>query len=234
MSGNEVAQGVPEKRRLTKIRVFLADDQAILTEALKTSLSTVSHIDVVGTAFNGRDAMDQIALLKPDIGVLDISMPGLDGLEISRQVNKYYPQTQIILLSSYDDDRYVKDAIQAGVRGYVLKTASHHSLVDAIEAAVRGEIYLSPQITSQIIGNQLVEKKVPDAELKTRFDLLSDREREILRLITEGKTQRDIASLLFLSQATVKSHRHNIMKKLGVHKSVDLVRHALKSGIIKM
>lgn len=224
----------PGKRRLTKIKVFLADDHMIFTEALRISLSKTEHCEVLGVACNGRDALEQIAELRPDIAVLDISMPGIDGIELTRQVCRYYPQTKLILLSSYDDDKYIKDALQAGVKGYVLKSEPHHALVDAIEAVARGEFFLSSQITSQIIGAFNSRSSVPEAGIQTKFDTLSDREREILRLITEGNTQRQIASLLFLSEATVKSHRHNIMKKLNIHKSVDLVKQALKSGLIKM
>jgi DNA-binding NarL/FixJ family response regulator len=225
---------VPARRRLTKVRIFLADDHVIFSEALRISLAQTGHFEIVGTASDGREALEQIGQLKPEIAVLDISMPGLDGIELTRQIVRYYKETRVILLSSYDDDQYVKSAVNAGVKGYVLKTAAHQSLVDAVDAVTRGEFYLSPQITSKLVGGFSHSAKSLEAGIQTRFDVLSDREREILRLITEGKSQRDIASLLFLSEATVKSHRHNIMKKLDIHKSVDLVKQALKSGLIKM
>lgn len=222
------------KRRLTKIRIFLADDHIIFAEALKISLSQTEHFEVIGIASNGRNAMDEIAQSKPDVAVLDISMPGLDGIELTSQITRYYSQTRVILLSSFDDDQYIKQALAAGVKGYVLKTAAHHDLVDAIQAVIRGEFYLSTKITSHLMGSFASPAKKGDGPVQMKFDALSSREREILRLITEGKTQREIASLLFLSEATVKSHRHNIMKKLNIHKSVDLVKQALKSGLIKL
>ena len=224
----------PVTRRLTKTRIFLADDHLIFAEALKQALDRVDYIEIAGIACDGREAIGRIAELKPDIAVLDISMPGLDGIEITRQVTRYYPETRIILLSSYDDDKYVKEAIQAGVKGYVLKSASQTALIEAIDAVSKGEFYLSSQITSLLIGTLSGNAKSSEAHVQTKFDQLSDREREVLRLITEGKNQREIAALLFLSEATVKSHRHNIMKKLDIHKSVDLVKQALKSGLIKM
>jgi DNA-binding NarL/FixJ family response regulator len=206
----------------------------IFAEALRISLTKTDHFEIVGVACNGREALDEIAQLKPDVAVLDISMPGLDGIELTGQICRYYPHTKVILLSSYDDDKYIKDAMQAGVKGYVLKSASHHTLVDAIDAVTRGEFFLSSQITSLLMGQFSSPTRIVGEGIQTKFDTLSGREREILRLITEGKTQREIASVLFLSEATVKSHRHNIMKKLNIHKSVDLVKQALKSGLIKM
>lgn len=218
---------------MSKIKIFIADDQLILIEALKGSLLATGRYEIVGIATDGRDAVEQIPQLKPQIAILDISIPGLSGIEISKQILKYYPEIRIILLSHYDDNSYVKDALKIGVHGYVLKTSSFASLLEAIEAVQKGGVYLSPKITGKLVG-ALNSGEGELREATTALDSLTQREREILELIVEGKSQREAASALFISVATVKSHRLSIMRKLGIHKSIDLVKFAIKNGIIKL
>lgn len=218
---------------MTKVRIFLADDQLILIEALKGSLLATGRYEVVGYATDGRDAVEQIPQLKPQIAILDISIPGLSGIEIAKQIIKYYPETRVILLSHYDDNSYVKDALKIGVHGYVLKTGSFAALIEAIDAVQKGGVYLSPKITGQLVG-ALNSGEGPLRQTSTALDSLTQREREILELIVEGKSQREAASALFITVATVKSHRLSIMRKLGIHKSIDLVKFAIKNGIIKI
>lgn len=218
---------------MTKIKIFIADDQLILIEALKGSLLATGRYEIIGFATDGRDAIAQIPQLKPNIAILDISIPGLSGIEISRQIIKYYPETRVILLSHYDDNSYVKEALKVGVHGYVLKTSSFVSLLEAIEAVQKGGVYLSPRITGQLVG-AINSNDNSLAATNTALDTLTPREREILELIVEGKSQRELANALFITVATVKSHRLSIMRKLGIHKSVDLVKYAVKNGIIKL
>lgn len=218
---------------MSKVRIFLADDQLILTEALKGSLLVTGRFDVVGIATDGRDALEQIPQLKPHIAILDISIPGLGGIEIAKQIIKYYPEIRVILLSHYDDHSYVKEALKIGVHGYVLKASSFNSLLEAIDAVQKGGVYLSAKITTQVVG-ALNSGTGPLHERETVLDSLTQREREILELIVQGKTQSEVANSLFITVATVKSHRLSIMRKLGIHKSVDLVKFALKNGIIKI
>lgn len=217
---------------MTKVNLFIADDELILIEALKGSLIATGRYEVVGTATDGRSAVEQIPQLKPQIALLDISIPGLNGIEISKQILRYYPEIRIILLSHYDDTSYVKEALKAGVQGYVLKTSSLNKLQEAIEVVYKGGIYLSPRITGQLVGafNSGEDLK---HETLTAADSLTQREREILALIVEGKSQREAANALFITVSTVKSHRLSIMRKLGIHKSIDLVKFALKNGIIR-
>ncbi len=218
---------------MPKVSLFIADDELILIEALKGSLLATGRYEIVGTATDGRQAVEQIPQLKPQIALLDISIPGLNGIEVSKQIIRYYPETRVILLSHYDDTSYFKEALKAGVHGYVLKTSSFNALQEAIDAVYKGGIYLSPKITSQLVG---VFNSGEDRtqETLTMLDSLTQREREILALIVEGKSQREVAATLFITVATVKSHRLNIMRKLGIHKSVDLVKFAVKNGIIKL
>jgi|JI10StandDraft_1071094.scaffolds.fasta_scaffold16201_7 DNA-binding NarL/FixJ family response regulator len=218
---------------MTKIRIFIADDQLILIEALKALLMATGRYEIVGTATDGRDAIAQIPQLKPQVAILDIAIPGLSGIEIAKQMLKYYPEVRVILLSHYDDSSFVKDALKVGVHGYVLKTGSFNSLIEAIEAVQKGGAYLSPRITGQLVGALHSGKNILHTG-ETALDRLTPREREILELIVDGKSQSQVAGELFITVATVKSHRLSMMKKLGVHKSVDLVKYAIKNGIIKL
>jgi DNA-binding NarL/FixJ family response regulator len=218
---------------MVKVKIFIADDQLILIEALKGSLIATGRYDIVGVAIDGRDAIAQIPQLKPDVAILDISIPGLSGIEISKQIIKYYPEVRVILLSHYDDNSYVKEALKAGVHGYVLKTGSFNALLDAIESVQKGGVYLSPKITGQLVG-AFNSGETALTVTDTALDSLTQREREILELIVEGKSQREVSADLFITVATVKSHRLSIMKKLGIHKSVDLVKYAIRNGVIKL
>lgn len=218
---------------LTKIKVFLADDQVILTEAIKSHLTSLGRFDVVGTASDGREAAERIAETKPHVAVLDIAIPGLNGMELAKQIMRYYPGIKIILLSHYDDDTYVREALSIGINGYVLKSTGLSSLVEAIELVYKGGCYLSPKITGYLVGVFNSSDPRPAHE-PVMLHALTPREVEILHLIVDGKSQQEIANALFVSVGTVKSHKLNIMKKLNVHKAVDLVKYAIRNSIIKV
>ena len=218
---------------LTKLRLFLADDEQILLEALKTTLMGMERYTIVGTATDGRDAADQIAESKPDIAILDIAMPNLNGIEIAKRLIQYYPKVHIILLSGYEDEDYVREALKIGVRGYVLKTSPLSALIEAMETVQKGGVYLSPRISGKLVeAFSSGCHGIRGVDLK--FDSLTDREREVLSLIVAGKTQREMASLLFVASTTIKSHKVNIMKKLNVHKAMDLLKYAVRNGIVKL
>jgi DNA-binding NarL/FixJ family response regulator len=218
---------------MKKVRIFLADDHAILREGLRYILTSVQDYEIAGESGDGREACEMIERLKPDIAILDISMPSLTGVEVARRILKYRPEVRIIMLSRHDNEEYVRELLDYGVHGYVLKDNAADDLLRAISEVLKGNIYLSPRIISSIVPGRAHAAGgpvTPDAEGPGA--LLSHREREILKLIAEGKSGSQIASGLFLSENTVKVHRSNIMKKLGIHKTVDLVKYAIKIGLV--
>ena len=212
-------------------RVYLADDHRILREGLRHILSEISGCEVVGEAGDGRQALQEIEEIKPDVAVLDISMPNLTGIEISRQLRRYHPEIKIIILSRHDNEEYIEQLLKHGVDGYVLKDDAGDDLLRAVEAVVKGEKYLSPRIASKVMRDLQRPARNPAAD--SPFVLLTNREREILKLIAEGKTNEEIARALWISPRTAKAHRANIMKKLDVHKVTELVRYAIRSGLVE-
>jgi DNA-binding NarL/FixJ family response regulator len=217
---------------MNKIRIFLADDHVILREGLRYILNTVPDYQVIGESGDGREALEKIEKLKPDVVILDISMPTMTGIEVSRQLRKYHPEIKIIVLSRHDNEEYVNQLMKYGIHGYILKDNASDDLLKAIAEVLNGNMYLSPRITKNIIEDYLANKKCGIQQgADSIFSKLSIREIEILKLIAEGKSNNQIASLIFISDKTVKVHRANIMKKMGVHKATDLVKVAIKYGL---
>ncbi|HSV97022.1 MAG TPA: response regulator transcription factor [Spirochaetota bacterium] len=219
---------------MNKTKIFLADDHAILREGLRYILGSVTGYEIVGESGDGREALGMIEKLKPDIAIVDISMPGMTGIEIARQVRKYTPSVSIIILSRHDNEEYVNELLKLGVNGYVLKDNAGDDLLRAVAEVSKGNIYLSPRITRKIVTDYLAPgareaARRPDSQ----FTALSTREREILKLIAEGRSNAEIASTLWISDKTVKVHRSNMMKKLDLHKVADLVKYAVKSGLVE-
>ena len=213
--------------------VFLADDHAILREGLRYILESSGHCTVVGEAGDGRTANEKIEELKPDLAILDISMPGLSGVEVARNLRRYLPEIKIIILSRHDSEEYIGELVRIGIHGFVLKDEAGSDLLRAVEAVKKGEVYLSPRITGRLMnfsGN--TEKKEPGEETGL-FTLLTNREREVLKLIAEGKSNEEAAKILWISPRTVKVHRQNVMKKLGIHKVADLVKYAVRAGLVE-
>jgi DNA-binding NarL/FixJ family response regulator len=219
---------------MNKTKIFLADDHAILREGLRYILGSVTGYEVVGESGDGREALAMIEKLKPDIAIIDISMPGMTGVEIARQVKKYTRTVRIIILSRHDNEEYVNELLKLGVNGYVLKDNAGDDLLRAVAEVSNGNIYLSPRITRKIVTDYL-SPGVREASGRpdSQFTTLSTREREILKLIAEGRSNAEIASTLWISDKTVKVHRSNIMKKLDIHKVADLVKYAVKSGLVE-
>jgi DNA-binding NarL/FixJ family response regulator len=210
------------------LRVYLVDDHTILREGLRLILSQASGVEIVGEQGDGRIAMEEIDQLKPDLVVLDISLPSLSGVEIARQIRKYHPSMKILVLSRHDNQEYVEQLLKYGVQGYILKEEAGSDLLKALDVIRKGENYLSPRITKHLVTGMERKKSANDP-----FEILTNREREVLKLVAEGKSNEKIAQALWISAKTVKVHRANIMRKLDIHKVADLVKYAIKAGIIE-
>jgi len=206
------------------IKVVLADDHKMSLEGLKSLIKTVDHIEITGEASNGKDALSLIRKTEPDIAILDISMPDMNGIETAQEVVKLDLPTKIILLTMDKTTTVIEKAIACGVKGYLLKDNAFEELLQAIKTVQTGEKYFSPGVMEEIFNKQILKKETPSR--------LTSRETEILKLITLGKTNKNIASELFISVKTVETHRSRIMQKLKIHRVADLVRYALKAGLI--
>jgi len=207
-----------------RVRILLADDHAILRQGLKLILSAHADLEVVGEAANGRDAVALAEKLQPDIVLLDVQMPELNGIEATKKMVAANSRIRILVLSMHKEAIYVREILRAGARGYILKDAIDTELLDAVRSVAKGDGYLSPAV-----AGALNEK--PN-ESSTPLDTLSGREREVLLLIAEGKTNKEIATRLNLSVYTVDSHRGKIMEKLNLHSAGELVRFAIKNGLV--
>lgn len=207
------------------VRVFLADDHVVVRQGLKALLER-EGFQVIGEASDGHTAMQLIPTLNPDAAVMDVGMPLMNGIDIVKHLRQACPQVKTILLTKHDEDQYVTAALRAGVRGYVLKSQAGTDLVQAIQHVMRGRMYLSPGI-SQVVVDAFLSKN----ELAP--EPLSSRERQVLQLIGEGKSTKEVASLLGISVKTAESHRSRLMQKLDIHEVASLVRYAIRRGLIQ-
>lgn len=212
------------------IRILLADDHVLVRASLKFLLEGFAGLNVVGEANDGNDTLKMMGELEPDVVVMDISMPGLNGLEAARSITKDHPAARIVMLSMHSDETHVLQALRAGASAYVLKESAPAELEAAIRAVARGESFLSPAISRHVIGDYL--KRVPPEPGSP--DLLTPRQREILRLIAEGKTSKHIARLLGTSVKTIESHRASLMERLDIHEVAGLVRYAIRHGLVSV
>lgn len=208
-----------------KIRILLADDHAVVRQGFRLILAAQPDMEVVGEAANGRQAVSACGRLQPDIAVVDVSMPELNGIEATRRIGEVSPRTRVLALSMHKDAVYVREILRAGAKGYLLKDAMDTDLVAAVRALARGEGYLSPAVSEAVLSDY--RKHVTDP-----IDLLTAREREVLQMIAEGKTNKEIAVALQLSVYTIEAHRGRIMEKLNLHSTGELVRFALRAGLI--
>ncbi|MHB1390050.1 MAG: response regulator [Thermoleophilia bacterium] len=215
------------------IRVLLADDHAILRSGLVRLLGEQSDIEVVGEAENGREAVQKVQELHPDIVLMDIGMPVMNGMEATKQIKKRDQQVKVLVLTMHDNEEYLFQVLQAGASGYVLKKAADSDLVNAIHVVARGDCFLYPSAAKMVVEDYL-EKMKSGSEPTSTFDTLTEREREILKLVAEGYTNREIAESLFISVKTVETHKANIMEKLNLHKRAELVRYAIRKGILQV
>ncbi len=208
------------------ITIILADDHPVMRDGVRMILEAQPDLHVIGTADNGDEAIDLVDALRPDIAVLDIAMPSTNGLMAARTIRQRSPNTRVIFLSMHENEEYFKEALRAGAAGYVLKRAAATDLVAAIRAVQHGDTYLDPQLTRQL------HAAVGNASLQPPADL-TERELEVLTLVAEGLTNRQIAAKLMISVKTVQSHRTNIMEKLDLHDRTDLVKYAIRRGLIE-
>jgi DNA-binding NarL/FixJ family response regulator len=211
------------------ITVFLADDHAVVRDGLRFLLEAQNDIEVVGDAPNGRDAVRQVAQLRPDVAVVDIAMPDLNGIEATRQIREICPSTQVIILSMHSTTEHVFRALQAGARGYLLKESAGVEVVNAVRAVHAGRRHLSEKISDQVIDDYMRQREAVEAE--SPLARLSPREREILQLVVEGKSSAEIAGVLSLSPKTVETYRSRLMQKLGISDLPGLVKFAIQHGL---
>jgi DNA-binding NarL/FixJ family response regulator len=211
------------------ITIFLADDHAVVRDGLRSLLEAQPDLKVIGDASDGRDAVRQVPQLRPDVAILDIAMPDLNGIEATRQICELCPATQIIILSMHATPGHIFEALQAGARGYLLKASAGVEVVNAIRAVYAGQRYLGQKILDQVIDDYLNQKEV--GEMKSPLARLTPREREILQLVAEGKSSAETADILGLSPKTVETYRSHLMQKLGISDLPSLVKFAIRYGL---
>ena len=217
-----------------QIKVLLVDDHAILREGVHALLAREPDITVVGEAADGQEALEQVPRLRPDVVIMDIVMPRMNGLEATRLIKERYADVRVLILSMYDDQEYVVQIIQAGASGYVLKRVVTEDLVRAIHEVHAGESFLYPPIAATLIGDYLRVTQGERGGASARGESLTGREREVLRLIADGSSNQDIAEQLGLSRKTVDSHRANAMRKLDLHDVTEVVKYAIRTGLITL
>ena len=208
------------------MRVVIADDHGIVRSGLRLLLEQQPDIEVVGEAADGAEARDLAIAEQPDLAILDVKMPKLTGLQATREIREQAPDVAVLILSMHDDERYLFEALKAGASGYVLKRQADEDLLDAVRAVQRGEPFLTPDAQRALIKDVL--ERGPD-----QADELTPREQEVVKLVAEAHTNREIAEILHLSEKTVESHRANAMRKLGMRDRVELVRYAVRRGLIE-
>ena len=217
---------------MKKIRVLIADDHTLVRDGIRSLLALVADIEVVGEAANGKEALQQTRELTPDVVLMDLAMPIMGGLEATRRIRKEFPGTEVLALTQYDDSEYVIPIIEAGARGFVSKMAAFSELASAIQAAYRGESFLSPSAAAALVEE--CQQKTTAEGGKDPYQLLTDREREALKLVVEGYTTREIADMLVVSPKTVEWYKTSLMNKLDIHNRTDLIKFAIRKAIITL
>ena len=212
------------------IKILLADDHTIVRQGLARLLEDQPNMKIVGEAVNGQMAVKKALEVKPNIIIMDIAMPVMNGIEAAKRIRKHLPEAKILILSMYSHEYYIHELLEAGISGYLLKDSSGRDIIKAIHAAMKNETFLSPSISKLVVDSYLSPRKGSDRE--NRFKQLSNREREVFQLIAEGRTTRQIADMLYISISTVKSHKAKIMEKLGIYTPVQLVHFALQLGLV--
>jgi DNA-binding NarL/FixJ family response regulator len=213
-----------------KIRVLVVDDHTIVRDGISALLALAPDIEVVGESANGKDALEAVHKLTPDVVLMDIAMPVMGGLEATRRICREFPRIKVIALTQYDDREYVLPAIEAGASGFISKNAASSDLTTGIRSVYRGDSFLSPYVARVVV--QDYQQGSTTKKSNDPYDNLTDREREILKLLAEGYTTQEIADTLIISPKTVEGHRTNLMAKLSIRNRVELVKYALRKGII--
>ncbi len=207
------------------IRILLADDHSVVRHGFRRILDAQEDMEVVGEVSNGREAVEQAGVLQPDVIIMDVTMPELNGIEATRRIAEIVPRARVLALSMHRDSVYVREILRAGARGYLLKDSSEADLIAAVRAVSQGEGYLSPAVSEAVLSDYRKHVTNP-------IDMLTSREREVLQLVAEGKTNKEIATGLNLSVYTVEAHRGKIMEKLNLHSASEMVRFAIRNGLI--
>lgn len=216
---------------MSTLRILLADDHTVVRQGLRRVLEARPEWQVVAEAGDGREAVRLAEECKPDVAILDVAMPLMNGIEAVRQISRKLPSTRMLVLSMHADEAYVTQMLRAGAAGYLLKDSADVDLLQAVEAVSSGKSFFSPAI-ARVIADDYV-RQLEDRGATDRFELLSQREREIFQLIAEGRTNKEIAALLFLSPSTVDTHRSRIMEKLDLHSAAEIVLYAVRKGVIR-
>jgi two-component system response regulator NreC len=215
---------------MNAVRVLLADDHTLVRQGIRRILQEQKTFEVVGEAVDGRDVVEKALELMPDVVVLDIAMPGLNGIEATRQILRRHPSVGVLVLSMHAEEGYVVQALRSGARGYVLKDAADSDLLNGIVAVAAGKSFLSPAVAKVMLDDYV--RTLSDRGLSDRYDTLSEREREIFQLLAEGHSNKDISVTLSISPATVETHRARIFQKLDVHNAAELVLYAVRRGMV--
>jgi len=216
---------------MTPVRIVLADDHTIVRHGLRLVLERQPDFAVVGEASNGREAVDVIAQENPDIAVMDIAMPLLNGIEAAKKITEERLKTVVVILSMHSDESYILRALRAGARGYLLKDSAENDLIQAIRAVYAGKAFFSPAVSRVLADDYL--RQIQQQGVEDPYELLTARERELLQLIVELKSTKDIAGLLGVSPRTIDTHRGNLMQKLNVHSIPELILYAMRKGVIR-
>ncbi|HET9196177.1 MAG TPA: response regulator transcription factor [Vicinamibacterales bacterium] len=224
-------QATAVRRPTPRVRILLADDHTLVRHGLRKVIEERADWEVVAEAGDGREAVRLAEQLHPDLAILDVAMPLLNGVEATRQITKRLPGTRVLVLSMYADEAYVTQMVQAGASGYLLKDSADVDLLKAVDEAAAGRTYFSPSISRVMLDDYV--RQVGDKGLVDRFGSLSGREREIFQLIAEAKTNKEIAALLNVSSSTVETHRAHIMEKLDLHSAAEIVLYAVRRGVIR-
>ena len=217
-----------------KLRILIADDHEVVRRGLCTLLQSHEGWEICGEATDGRAAVDKAKQLKPDVVILDIGMPNLNGLAATRQLVQQDPQCKVIVLTITDSDQVIREALDAGARGFVLKSDAARDLVTAVEALQRNRMFFTPRVNDMVLAGFLGRAPNGSTHTPPQLPQLTPREREVIQLLAEGKSSKEVASLLNLSTKTAETHRSNIMRKLGFHSIRDLVVYAVKNNIIQV
>jgi len=215
---------------MNPIRILLADDHTVIRKGLRLLLDSHPGFQVIAEASDGRETVAMAEAHQPDVVVLDVAMPTLNGIEAARQISAKMPQTAIVFLSMHSDESYVLKALKSGAKAYLLKDSAEYDLINAIRSVKEGKAFFSPSISKMMMEEYM--RQMQDREIEDSYELLTTREREVLQLLAEGKTNKEVASILNLSLYTVETHRGNILQKLNLHSGAELILYAVRKGVI--
>lgn len=216
---------------MNAMRILLADDHTLMRQGLRKILEERRDWEVVAEAANGREAVELAVAHRPDITILDIGMPLLNGIETTRQIVRRSPHTRVLILSMYSDEAYVTQGLRAGAKGYLLKDSADTELIRAVSAVSEGKSYFSPAVAEVMLDDYV--RRLSERGIVDRYDALSEREREVFQLIAEGRSNKEIADVLGVSPSTIETHRAHIMEKLDVHSAAEIVLYAVRKGVIR-